>query len=126
MYNPFGRIEIYVSDMTRAQLFYESVFQVKLENMAMPDSMDDGMLMLAFPSDMEWQWSGALVKMEGVNPGVWWTLAYFSCEDCAVEIARVVASWWTVTQEKMNIGNYGYIGTAMDTEGNMIGFHSMR
>jgi uncharacterized protein len=53
MYNPFGRIEIYVSDMTRAQSFYESVFQVKLENMAMPDGMDDGMQMLAFPSDME-------------------------------------------------------------------------
>jgi predicted enzyme related to lactoylglutathione lyase len=53
MYNPFGRIEIYVSDMTRAQLFYESVLQVKLENMAIPEGMDEGMKMLAFPSDME-------------------------------------------------------------------------
>jgi uncharacterized protein len=53
MNNPFGRIEIYVSEMERAKVFYESVFEVKLENMAMPDGMDDGMQMLAFPSDMQ-------------------------------------------------------------------------
>jgi predicted enzyme related to lactoylglutathione lyase len=94
--------------------------------MTMPDGMDDGMQMLSFPSDMQWQWWGALVKMESVNPGAWWTLAYFSCEDCAVEITRVAAAWWTVTQEKMNIGDYGFMATAMDTEGNMIGFHSMK
>lgn len=126
MNNPFGRIEIYVSDMNRAKAFYEAVFQVSLENMAMPEGMDDGMQMLAFPSDMQWQWSGALVKMEGVNPGIWWTLAYFSCEDCAVELARVAAAWGKVAQEKMSIGNYGFMGTAIDTEGNMIGFHSMK
>lgn len=127
MNNPFGRVEIYVSDMDRAQAFYESVLQVKLENMSMPEGMDDGMQMLAFPSNYEgFGCSGALVKMNGVNPGWWGTLAYFSCEDCSVQIARVVSAWGTVTQDKMSISEYGFMGTAIDTEGNMIGFHSMK
>jgi predicted enzyme related to lactoylglutathione lyase len=70
MKNPFGWVEIYVSDMARAKSFYEAVFQITLENMTMPDGMDDGMQMLAFPSNYEgFGCSGALVKMEGVNPG---------------------------------------------------------
>ena len=56
--------------MARAQAFYETVLQIKLENMTMPSGMDDGMQMFAFPSNMEgFGCSGALVKMEGVNPG---------------------------------------------------------
>lgn len=56
--------------MGRAQAFYESVFLVRLENMTMPTNMDSSMQMLAFPSDMQkFGCSGALVKMDGVNPG---------------------------------------------------------
>jgi predicted enzyme related to lactoylglutathione lyase len=53
MQNPFGRVEIYVADMERAQSFYEAVLQIKLETMPTPYSMDDGMQMLAFPSNYE-------------------------------------------------------------------------
>ena len=53
MKNPFAWIEIYVSDMARAKSFYETVFQCKLENMAMPEGSPDGMQMLAFPSNYE-------------------------------------------------------------------------
>lgn len=31
--NPVGWFEIYVQDMARAKQFYESVFQVKLDNL---------------------------------------------------------------------------------------------
>lgn len=57
--------------MSRAQAFYESVFLIKLDKMTIPTNMDSGMQMLAFPSDMEkFGCSGALVKMDGVNPGI--------------------------------------------------------
>ncbi|MFA7284683.1 MAG: VOC family protein [Candidatus Absconditabacterales bacterium] len=127
MHNPFGWIEIYVGDMNRAQSFYETVFQVKLENMAMPEGIDSGMQMLTFPSNMGgWGCSGALVKAKEVSPGTGGTIAYFTCDDCSVEIARVAAAGGTVAQEKMSIGEYGFIAIAIDTEGNTIGFHSMK
>jgi predicted enzyme related to lactoylglutathione lyase len=70
MNNPFGWVEIYVSDMDRAQAFYETVLQVRLENLTMPAGMEDDMQMLSFPFNMEQVGcSGALVKMKGMNPG---------------------------------------------------------
>ena len=35
--NPVGWFEIYVNDMDRAKMFYESVFQVKLDKLDNPD-----------------------------------------------------------------------------------------
>jgi uncharacterized DUF497 family protein len=53
-------------------------------------------------------------------------LTYFSCVDCAVEAARVVAAGGKVQKEKISIGQYGFIALAIDTEGNMFGLHSMQ
>jgi predicted enzyme related to lactoylglutathione lyase len=39
--------------MQRAQAFYEAVLQLKLEKMTMPVGMEDGLVMFAFPSDMQ-------------------------------------------------------------------------
>jgi hypothetical protein len=64
--------------------------------------------------------------MEGVVSGGNSTLVYFSCEDCAVEAARVAESGGRVEKEKFSIGEYGFIALAFDTEGNMIGLHSIR
>ncbi len=50
---------------------------------------------------------------------------YFSCTDCAVEAASVIKYGGTVYREKMSIGEYGFIALARDTEGNMIGLHSL-
>jgi predicted enzyme related to lactoylglutathione lyase len=53
MQNPFSWVEIYVNDMVRAKNFYEAVFGVQLEDMTMPDSVEDTMQMFSFPSDMQ-------------------------------------------------------------------------
>ena len=53
-------------------------------------------------------------------------LVYFSCADCAVEAAKAAESGGKVHKEKMSIGQYGYIALVIDTEGNMIGLHSMQ
>lgn len=114
--------EIYVQDMARAKRFYEAVFQVELQALSSP-----GMEMFAFPMRMEHGGaSGALVKMEGVPSGGNSTLVYFGCEDCATEAARVVAAGGLVQREKFSIGEYGFIALVVDTEGNLIGLHSIK
>jgi predicted enzyme related to lactoylglutathione lyase len=54
------------------------------------------------------------------------TLVYFSCTDCATEAKRAAASGGAVFKEKFSIGQYGFIALVTDTEGNMIGLHSMQ
>ena len=66
--------------------------------------------------------TGGLVNLPPAGGG---TLVYFGCRDCAAEASRVVANGGTIVREKMSIGEHGHIVLARDTEGNMIGFHSM-
>ncbi|WP_428606806.1 VOC family protein [Sedimenticola sp.] len=121
-HNPVIWFEIYVQEMERAKRFYESVFQVKLEKLNTPD-LD----MWGFPMDMNGLGaSGALVKMAGVPSGGVSTLIYFACEDCAVEEARLIEAGGRIKQAKMSIGEYGFITLGYDTEGNLIGLHSMQ
>ncbi|WP_413698682.1 VOC family protein [Psychromonas sp. KJ10-10] len=54
------------------------------------------------------------------------TLVYFDSEDCAVEQARIEQFGGKLIVPKMAIGDYGFIVIALDTEGNSIGFHSMK
>lgn len=120
--NPVRWFEIYVQDMARAKAFYEAVFKIKLEKLEGP-----GMEMWAFPMLKERMGAGgALVRMEGMSSGGGGTLVYFGCDDCAVEAARVGNAGGKVQQEKMPIGEYGFIVLASDTEGNRIGLHSMQ
>ena len=64
--------------------------------------------------------------MQGFPSGGNSTLVYFSCDDCAVEAARVVEAGGRIQREKMSIGEYGYIALAFDSEGNMFGLHSLQ
>jgi predicted enzyme related to lactoylglutathione lyase len=122
MRNPIGWFEIYVDDMARARTFYEAVFRIAFQPLESPG----GPQMQAFPSSMEhYGAGGALVHMEGFKAGGNSTLVYFSCEDCAVEESRVVAAGGKVQKPKMSIGQYGHISLVVDTEGNMLGLHSM-
>ncbi|WP_417698186.1 VOC family protein [Psychromonas sp.] len=106
------------------QTFYETVFEVTLESIGDPN--DSSIQMLAFPSDMErYGATGALVKMEHVIAGGGGTLVYFACDDCANEAAKVKAASGSIQRPKMDIGEYGFICLVVDSEGNMIGLHSM-
>jgi len=114
--------EIYVQDMDRAKAFYESVFQIKLERLNNPE-----VELWAFPMEMDrWGAGGALVKMEGVSSGGNSTIIYFSCEDCAIEQSLIITAGGMVHREKWAIGEYGFIALAVDSEGNMIGLHSLK
>ncbi|RJG01693.1 VOC family protein [Noviherbaspirillum sedimenti] len=124
--NPVVWFEIYVQDMDRARKFYEAVLQITLEKLNNPSDLP-GLDMWAFPMAMEKSGAGgSLVRMEGVASGGNSTLVYFACEDCAVEASRVTTAGGSIQREKMSIGEYGFIVLAIDTEGNMLGLHSMK
>jgi len=126
--NPVGWFEIYVNDMVRAKNFYETMLNIEMQPLPNPEAMDSTFEMLMFPSDMENQapgCGGTLCRMEGFTPSAGGTLLYFSCEDCGVEASRVAAAGGQVFREKFSIAPYGFIALIIDTEGNMIGLHSM-
>jgi len=120
--NPVGWFEIYVQDMKRAKNFYQNTFLVTLEHLESPD-----IEMWAFPMQPDNPGcAGALAKMNGKDSGSGGTIIYFSCADCAVETNRAVQNGGQIQREKFSIGQYGFIALVFDTEGNMIGLHSMQ
>jgi len=121
MVNPVGWFEIYVNDMARARGFYEQVFQCSLEQMDNPF-----MEMWAFPMESGIPGAaGALTHMPGVEAGGNSVLIYLQCNDCADEAARVEDAGGKVVREKMSIGEHGFIVIINDSEGNVVGLHSM-
>jgi predicted enzyme related to lactoylglutathione lyase len=69
---------------------------------------------------------GALVRMQGFEPGGNSTIVYFTSDDCKVEEERVTKAGGRIQKPKFSIGEYGYVCLAYDTEGNMFGIHSQR
>jgi hypothetical protein len=120
--NPIGWFEIYVQDMERAKAFYEAVFEGKLESLGGSSPMEYWTFPMSYES---YGAAGALVKMEGVPSGGNTTVVYFHCLDCAVEAARAAENGGSIFKEKMSIGEHGFMALVLDTEGNMIGLHSM-
>ena len=120
--NPVGWFEIYVQDMNRAKAFYEKTFQVTLERIENPE-----LEMWAFPMQPDNPGcAGSIVKMRGKDSGIGGTIIYFSCDDCSVEAARAVQNGGQIQRDKFSIGQYGFISFVLDTEGILIGLHSMK
>ena len=120
--NPVGWFEIYVQDMNRARAFYEAVFQIQLQQLPSPV-----IKMWAFATRREAPGcTGALVHMPGVESRMGGTIVYFSCTDCAIEAERASKSGGKIHKPKFSIGEYGFVSLVYDTEGNMIGLHSMK
>lgn len=108
--------------MNRAKAFYESLFKVKLSHMPFHEGE-----MWGFPSNPDkWGCSGSLVRMNGLTPNGISTIIYFGSEDCATEEKMIPKLGGKIHKPKMSIGQYGFITLAIDTEGNMIGIHSMK
>jgi uncharacterized protein len=122
MNNPINWFEIYVQDMERAKAFYEAVFGVQLTKLEGTEFE-----MWAFPMRQDgFGASGSLVKIPGYPSGANSVVIYFSCADCAVEAKRAVQAGGRVETGKKSVGQYGYIALVIDTEGNIIGLHSMQ
>jgi len=121
-HNPVGWFEIYVQDVNRAKAFYEKTFAVKLESLGGP-----GVEMWAWPMDHQAPGcTGALVKMEGKDSGVGGVIIYFPVDDCGAGADLAEKNGGRIQKKKSPIGEHGFISLVLDTEGNMIGLHSMK
>lgn len=118
-----GWFDIYVEDMDRAQAFYEQVLDTTLAPMGDPN--DPSAQMRAFGDDFTSHGAGgALVKLAHAKPGARGSMVYFSCDDCAIEEARVTGAGGTIVQPKLSIGEHGFVSIISDPEGNLVGLHS--
>ncbi len=122
--NPFGWIEIAVTDMPRAMKFYEDVFGVKLHRMEL------GPLEMAMWPELPGGKGagGALVKhAEWYKPTTDGALIYFTAQsgDLKNEVSRVeVAGGQVVVPIKQISPDYGWMACCTDTEGNRFAIHS--
>ena len=118
-----GWFEIYVQDMDRATGFYQTVFNVTLEDVSdVPDESHTRSFPMIDGADGA---KGALVKSDQIGPGEGGTIVYFEVEDCTVEEARVLNAGGSIIDSKKSIGPYGFMSICQDTEGNLFGLHSM-
>ncbi len=119
--NAINWFEIYVTDLARAQTFYETILNDKLQHID-----GEGCKMAIFPYDNMKGISGALTLMEGCKPGPGGTLIYLNVEgDLDGVLSRISAAGGKVIRERMAIPPHGFIGIFEDSEGNTAGLHSM-
>lgn len=125
MKNAISWFEIPVTDIDRAQKFYEAVFQVQM----IP--MDFGTTkMRAFPLDNAMEGvGGTLIDTGGFHKpsATDGPVIYLNGNpDVQVFLDRAVAAGGSVVVPKTKISDdYGYMGFIIDTEGNRIAFHSV-
>lgn len=119
--NAINWFEIPVTDMQRAIKFYSTVLGAPVTPM---EGSDGG---YAFLPSGENGVGGALAVEETRKPAGGNGVAIYlnGGDDLAVMLARVAGAGGTVTTEKHDIGQFGFIGFFTDTEGNSIGLHSM-
>ena len=119
-HNPVGWFEIPVIDLDRAVAFYEHVFQI-----TMVEQPKGKYEMAWFPmKEGAFGACGTLVMGEGHAPSPNGVLIYFSVPDVDAALMRVEDRGGRVLQRKSSIGEYGFIGLLIDSEGNRIGLHS--
>jgi predicted enzyme related to lactoylglutathione lyase len=120
--NPVGWFEIYVQDINRAKAFYGTVLGRTFDRLEGGDPE-----MWAFNGEMgKAGTAGSLVQMAGMPSGGNSVIVYFNCDDCAVEESRVVGAGGRILKSKFSIGQYGFVALVYDTEGNLIGLHSLK
>ncbi len=120
--NIINWFEISVSDMARAKKFYETVFDIQMQEMEMM-----GMQMGFFPGEeMSGKVSGALVQGPMHKPSTDGAKIYFNGNpDLAAALGRVEAAGGKITMPKTLINeSTGYMAFIIDTEGNSVGMHS--
>lgn len=122
--NMVGWFEVPVTNMERAIVFYEKVFEIKLERHQMG------------PLDMAWfPWipeglgsGGSLVHYPAAyKPSTDGILIYFTAHsgDLANELSRIEAAGGQVLQGKTQISeDHGYMALFIDSEGNRVALHS--
>ncbi len=120
MKNALNWFEIPVKDMARAKRFYGAILAAKLEDYPMPEG--HRMAMLPNHDGV----GGALMQGASYTPSHDGALLYLNGgDDLRIVQDRIADAGGTVLQEKMSIGENGFIAIFQDSEGNKVGLHSM-
>jgi len=119
--NAVNWFEICATDYDRARRFYETALGEKMAESPMP-----GGKMAMFNFDMQAGVGGAITKMENcATPGPR-TIVYLNVEgQLDAVLGRIVSAGGKIIQPRMPIPPHGFIGLIEDTEGNVVGLHSM-
>ncbi len=120
--NAINWFDISVSDISRAKKFYETIFDIIMDQNNMM-----GMEMVFFPSDMgNGKVSGCLCQSPLHKPSTDGVKLYLNANpDMKNTLAKVEAAGGKVVMPKTKItDDIGYMAFIIDTEGNNIGLHS--
>lgn len=120
--NALNWFEIPASDIARAKKFYESIFEITMEEMPMP-----GLEMIVFPSEQP-KSGGAIVKSQFHTPSKEGSIIYLNANpDLQPILDRIKSSGGEVTMPKTKISDeIGYMAYFIDSEGNSVGLHSIK
>ena len=119
--NSLNWFEIPAKDIERSKKFYETIFEIKMEDNEMGDSK-----MAFFPwKPGSGKATGAVVMGENYVPSMDGTKVYLNTNPTMDPILeKVETAGGKVLVPKMSIGEHGHIAFIMDTEGNNVGLHS--
>jgi predicted enzyme related to lactoylglutathione lyase len=119
--NAINWFEIPANDISRAKTFYESIFEIKMQEMEMP-----GMKYAMFPFDpMKAKVAGALAQSPMHTPGSTGSILYLNANPDLQKVAdRIEKAGGKITMPKTSIGQNGFMAFFTDTEGNTMALHS--
>jgi uncharacterized protein len=118
--------EIPANNLERAVKFYEEVLEANLQK------LDMGSSVMAFLPSTQDEVGGAIVHVpdetQGYKPSHSGSVVYLNGgNDLSDKLVRVEAAGGKVITPKTDIGQgFGYFAFFEDTEGNRVGFHSMK
>lgn len=115
-----GWFEIPVKDIGRAMKFYEQSFDVSFTMSEMGPTK-----MAMFPMEEKGSGAtGALVQGAKNKPSHDGCLLYFSVDSIENTLSKIKDKGGKTLSEKESIGEYGFIATFEDTEGNKVAVHA--
>jgi len=119
--NALNWFEISASDISRAKKFYETIFDIEMQDQEMM-----GMQMAFFPGDMTGKVSGGLVQGPMHKPSADGAKIYLNGNpDLGNALGKVEAAGGKVLMPKTKItDDIGYMAFFSDTEGNTVALHS--
>ncbi len=116
--------EIPATDMERAQKFYETILDVKLNRVAMA-----GEELAIFPYDRDnGATGGALIHAGTAQPSTDGAIVYLHTEESVdAVLARVAQAGGSVAKGRVELPNgIGAYALVRDTEGNRVGVHALK
>jgi len=118
--NAVNWFEIMVADFDRAKAFYETILGAPME------VVDCECRMALFPAEYDKGVGGCITLMDGCKPGEGGTLVYLNVEgELDAVLSRIPAAGGEVIKPRTEIPPHGFMGLFKDTEGNVVGLHSM-